>query len=161
MSCNLHLLTSTLELLKILQTTTESLFSVYASPTMHYNASPRKLKLLSKGKVHRFHMVLLDIFSLSSMILLTTMTSVSASLCQCDLGQHFPFLPSLNQLLAESEISEIVRASSRRVAAVVGHFCKSFCFKRKAACRSPQIRFRCCSSLLNFITRSHYILIHA
>ena len=51
-------------------------------------------------------------------------------------------------------------ASSRRVAAVVGHFCKSFCFKRKAACRSPQIRFRCCSSLLNFITRSHYILIH-
>ena len=62
MSCNLHLLTSTLELLKILQTSTESLFSVCASATMHQNDSPRKLKLLSKGKVHRFHLELLDIF---------------------------------------------------------------------------------------------------
>ena len=62
MSCNLHLLTSTLEHLKILQTTIESLFSVYASPIMHHNDSPRKLKLLSKGKVHRFHLELLDIF---------------------------------------------------------------------------------------------------
>ena len=62
MSCNLHLLTSTLELLKILQTTTESLFSVYASPTMHHNASLRKLRLLSKRKVHRFHLELLDNF---------------------------------------------------------------------------------------------------
>ena len=52
-------------------------------------------------------------------------------------------------------------APSRRIAAVVGHFCKSFCFIRKAACRSPQIRLRCCSILLNFITRSCYILIHA